>query len=70
MLKVNVGRADQALRIAAGLVLLGFALFCPWAASLGPWVTWPAGLVGGVLLLTGATRRCPGYALIGTRTGS
>jgi hypothetical protein len=68
MLQVNVGRADRILRIALGLVLIGFALFCPWAASLGPWVTWPSGIVGVVLVVTGATRRCPGYALVGTRT--
>jgi len=68
MLQVNVGHADRILRIALGLVLIGFALFCPWAARLGPWVTWPSGLVGAVLVMTGATRRCPAYALTGTRT--
>ncbi|MFW5654735.1 MAG: YgaP family membrane protein [Roseicyclus sp.] len=68
MTRINVGRADQVLRVVLGLVLLGFALLCPWAASLGPWVTWPSGLIGAVLLVTGLTRRCPGYALIGTRT--
>ncbi|MDG4649818.1 DUF2892 domain-containing protein [Roseibacterium sp. SDUM158017] len=66
--KVNVGRADQVIRVVLGLVLLGFALFSPWAAGYGAWVPWLAGLVGAVLLITGLTRRCPGYAVLGTGT--
>jgi hypothetical protein len=64
----NVGRADQIARIVIGLVLLGFAFFCPWAASFGAIVTWPSGIIGAVLVVTGLTRRCPGYSLIGTST--
>ena len=65
---VNVGRPDQVVRVILGLVLLGFAFFCPWAASFGAWVTWPSAIIGAILLITGLTRRCPGYSLIGTRT--
>ncbi len=64
MFEQNVGRFDQIARIALGLVLLGFAFFCPWAASFGPAVTWPSGLIGAVLFITGLTRRCPAYRLM------
>jgi hypothetical protein len=66
--QVNVGRFDQAVRIAIGLVLLGFALFCPWGASFGAVVTWPSGVIGAALLTTGLLRRCPTYSLLGVRT--
>jgi len=64
MFDQNVGRWDQAARISLGLVLLGFAVFCPWAASFGAAVTWPSGIIGAVLLFTGLTRRCPAYRLM------
>lgn len=64
MVDQNVGRWDQAARISLGLVLLGFAMFCPWAASFGAAVTWPSGIIGVVLLVTGLTRRCPAYRLM------
>jgi fatty acid desaturase len=64
----NVGRADQVIRILVGLTLLGFALFCPWAAGFGAIVTWPAGLIGAILVVTGISRRCPAYDVIGTST--
>ena len=68
MFELNVGRADRIIRIVLGITLLGFALFCPWAASFGAIVTWPSGIIGAVLLVTGLSRRCPGYSLIGVRT--
>ncbi len=61
----NMGRPDQVARIVIGLVLLGFAAFCPWAAGFGPVVTWPSGLIGAALVITGLTRRCPAYRLLG-----
>jgi hypothetical protein len=64
----NVGRSDQVARMVLGLVLLGFAFFCPWAAGFGPAVTWPSAAIGAILVATGLTRRCPGYALSGVRT--
>ena len=60
----NVGRFDQIARIIMGLVLLSFALSCPWAASFGATVTWPSGIIGAVLLVTGLTRRCLAYRLL------
>jgi CHASE2 domain-containing sensor protein len=64
----NVGRIDRAIRIVLGGVLLGFALFCPWAAIFGSWVPLPSGLIGLMFLVIGVTRRCPGDALTGQRT--
>lgn len=66
--KVNVGRADQVARIVIGVILLGFAFFCPWAASFGAIVTWPSAITGAVLFITGLTRRCPAYDAAGTGT--
>jgi hypothetical protein len=65
MFEENVGRYDQIARITGGLVLLGFAGFCPWAAELGAAVTVPSAVIGAVLLVTGASRRCPAYRLMG-----
>jgi hypothetical protein len=65
MFEENVGRYDQIARITAGLVLLGFAGFCPWAAEIGAWATVPSGIIGAVLLATGITRRCPAYRALG-----
>lgn len=64
MFDQNVGRFDQIARVTVGLVLLGFALFCPWAASFGAALTWPSGIIGSVLLITGLARRCPAYRLL------
>jgi len=56
-------------RLAIGLVLIGFALFCPWAAELGPTVQWVSGLVGLVLGATAVVRFCPLYRILGVCTG-
>lgn len=61
----HVGRWERLVRIALGITLLGFALVCPWAASLGPVVTWPSAIVGAVLLATGAIGWCPVYRMAG-----
>lgn len=55
----NVGRIDQVLRIAVGLLLI--ALFS--AGVIGPW-----GLIGLVPLATGLLRYCPLYQLLGIHT--
>jgi hypothetical protein len=52
----NEGGVDRAVRIVAGLVLLGLVF-------VGPKSMW--GLAGGVLLLTGLAGWCPLYALLG-----
>lgn len=64
----HVGSADRVVRLILGFVLVTFALFCPFAHSLGPWVVGGSGLVGVVLIVTAAIRRCPLYRLLGIRT--
>ncbi len=55
----NLGRLDRALRIVAGLALLGLTV-------AGPRTLW--GLAGLVPLLTGLLGFCPAYRLLGLRT--
>ena len=64
----NVGRIDRAARVGWGVVLVLFALACPWAAAQGAAVQWIAGIVGGVLLVTGAVGVCPLYRMLGICT--
>ncbi len=52
----NIGNMDRALRIGAGVVLIGLAI----AGSIGPW-----GYIGVLPLLTGLVRVCPAYSLLG-----
>jgi len=46
----RIGHMDRVFRVAIGLVLIGFALACPFAAALGAGVQWASGLVGAVLV--------------------
>ncbi|WP_428424900.1 YgaP family membrane protein [Methylibium sp.] len=55
----NEGSLDRALRIGAGLLLIGLAL----AKVIGPW-----GYIGIVPLLTGALGMCPLYSMLGIDT--
>jgi hypothetical protein len=55
----NEGTLDRALRIAAGLLLIGLTL----AKAIGPW-----GWIGVVPLLTGAVGLCPLYTLLRINT--
>ncbi|MEO7887361.1 MAG: DUF2892 domain-containing protein [Polaromonas sp.] len=57
----NAGTADRAVRIVAGLVILGLYFV------LDPAYRWWA-LLGGVPLLTGLLGWCPAYTLLGIRT--
>ena len=61
----HVGQIDRIARFAIGFVLVTFALFCPFAHSLGPVVTWGSGIVGTVLIATAAVRFCPLYRVLG-----
>ena len=59
MSRLNVGNADRAVRIFAGLALIGLAasgIFAPW------------GYIGIVLLLTGVSAWCPLYSALGFAT--
>ena len=58
-MKLNVGGIDRILRITAGLVLIALAA----TGTVGVW-----GLIGVVLLLTGAVGFCQLYPLLGLNT--
>ena len=60
-MKCNVGNADRAIRIIAGLVLIGLAA----TGTIGMW-----GWIGIVPVLTGVFRFCLAYPLLGTNSKS
>jgi hypothetical protein len=60
-MKTNEGTLDRALRVIAGLALIGLAA----TGSVGLW-----GYVGVVPLLTGALGWCPVYTALGINTCS
>jgi hypothetical protein len=62
MMKTNVGTADRAIRIIAGIVLLALFFLYPDAS----WRYWT--LIGLVPLLTGLFGTCPLYSLLGLST--
>jgi len=59
MSQLNVGNIDRALRILAGLTLIGLAV----GGVIGFW-----GYIGIVPLLTGLSARCPLYSVLGIAT--
>lgn len=58
-MKANVGTIDRAIRIIAGLVLIGLTL----NQTIGIW-----GWIGVVPLLTGIFKVCPAYSIFGAST--
>ena len=58
-MKTNVGSIDRAIRILAGLGLIGATL----SGVIGAW-----GWVGVIPLVTGIVRICPAYLPFGIRT--
>ena len=60
-MKVNEHSIDRALRVIAGLVLIGLAA----SGTVGMW-----GWIGVVPLLTGLVGFCPAYAMFGFSTCS
>lgn len=58
-MKTNEGTIDRALRVIAGLLLIGLSV----AGVIGPW-----GYIGIVPVLTGAVGMCPLYSLLGVNT--
>ncbi|MFA9218556.1 MAG: DUF2892 domain-containing protein [Sphingomonadaceae bacterium] len=60
-MNANVGNIDRAIRIVAGLGLIGATL----AGAIGAW-----GWLGVVPLATGIFRFCPAYLPFGIRTCS
>ena len=59
-MKANVGGVDRAMRIAAGVVLIGLAA----TGQIGVW-----GWIGIMPVLTGVFKFCPAYTLFGMNTG-
>jgi len=58
-MKSNEGTVDRALRVIAGLVLIGLAA----TGTVGAW-----GWIGIMPLLTGIIGFCPAYTLLGINT--
>ena len=58
-MKANEGTIDRALRVIAGLVLIGLAA----TGTVGMW-----GWIGVVPLITGIVGFCPAYAILGMKT--
>jgi fatty acid desaturase len=58
-MKANEGTIDRAVRVIAGLALIGLAA----TGTVGVW-----GWIGVVPLLTGAVGFCPAYAIFGMNT--
>jgi len=62
----NEGRADRIVRFVLGAALVVVGIVLSGGASL--WGGALAGVVGIVLLVTGAFGFCPAYCLLGIRT--
>ncbi len=60
-MQANVGTFDRALRIVAGIALIGLTLM----GTIGLW-----GWIGVLLLATGVFRVCPAYLPFGLSTCS
>lgn len=60
-MKPNAGSIDRALRVVAGVALIGLAA----TGTIGAW-----GWIGVVPLLTGAVGFCPLYTVLGMNTCS
>lgn len=58
-MKINEGGVDRALRVIAGIALIGLTL----RGTIGAW-----GWIGVVPLATGAIGLCPLYSLLGLST--
>ncbi|MBF0659701.1 DUF2892 domain-containing protein [Psychrobacter sp. NG25] len=57
-MKMNIGSTERLLRIIAGVVIIGLGMY------YGSW--W--GMIGLVPLLTGLSRFCPLYSMLGMNT--
>jgi Inner membrane protein YgaP-like, transmembrane domain len=64
IMKFNVGTIDRVIRVIVGLVLIGLAAA---GVATGVWM-WVAGVAGVVLVVTGAFKFCPAYAIFGIST--
>jgi hypothetical protein len=60
-MKINEASWDRAVRVVAGLLLIGLAI----SGNIGLW-----GYVGVVPLITGIAGHCPMYSVLGINTCS
>lgn len=60
----NIGSLDRAARVAAGLLLIAFALQLIFPGTQWNWLGW----IGVVPLFTALVGFCPAYRLIGLST--
>lgn len=67
MFERNESALDRAIRLGLGALLLGLALR-PYRAHRRPLLAGVLGLVGAVLLFTGATGSCGLYRALGVST--
>lgn len=64
----NVGGIDRVFRLVAGMIFLALALI-PGLQVFGTGaLAWAGGIIGLVLLATGALRLCPLYSMLGINT--
>lgn len=64
VMKRNVGRPDQIVRIIVGVGLF----LVPSLIAVGAWGTWLLCVVGAVLIVTAVFSFCPIYAALGLST--
>jgi len=62
MTNCNVGFTDRALRLVAGIVLIGYGTYLAGTAGI---IT---GVVGLVPLITGLVGKCPAYSIFKINT--
>ncbi len=63
-MRFNIGTPERLARLILGAVLILLA----FVAGLAPLWTWILGVAGAVLLVTGAIRFCPLWAILGINT--
>jgi hypothetical protein len=67
-MELNVGRTDQLFRVGGGVVLIGLAVNATIDTCV-PEIYAPVfGAIGGILLGTGLSRKCPVCHIAGTDT--
>ncbi len=64
----NIGTTDRALRLLAGIALLGLAWLAPIALFTSTTALVLATVVGVVMIVTALVRFCPLYAVLGIKT--
>ncbi|MCK9554149.1 DUF2892 domain-containing protein [Aquamicrobium sp.] len=63
-MRINIGTPERMARLVLGAILLVLA----FVAGLPPLWAWIAGIVGVVMIVTGALRFCPAWSIFGINT--